>query len=191
MGERPLLISQPEAAARLGLSRHALVGEIERARLRYVLVGGRRKFTPDELAAYIDRAAREAAGIAAIRYAEEFGPPAPPPEPPRLQNARAALGRARSGAKLRGKPFKLTERDIAAMVARATGRCEVSGIPFSNVRVGKAAPFAPSIDRIDSDKGYTAENCRIVCYAVNVALGTWGDAVLRRIACGVIERGDD
>jgi len=48
-----LLISQDEAAALLGISRRTLVTEIERGRLRYVLVGKRRKFRPDDLTAYI------------------------------------------------------------------------------------------------------------------------------------------
>jgi excisionase family DNA binding protein len=44
-----LLISQGEAARQLGVSRLTLIAEIERGRLRYVLVGKRRKFKPEDL----------------------------------------------------------------------------------------------------------------------------------------------
>lgn len=185
-----LLISQGDAARQLGLTVQKLVGEIERGRLRYVLVGHRRKFTAADLAAYFDHVAREAAGIAAVRYAEEFGPPEPIAPSPMWISARTLLGRARAGAKMRGKFFALTERHVAALIERAEGRCEVSGVPFSALRIGKSAPFAPSIDRIDSAKGYSIENCRLVCYVVNIALHEWGDAVLRRIARGIVEKAD-
>ena len=39
-----------------------------------------------------------------------------------------------------------------------------------------------SLDRIDSSKGYTVENCRLVCTAVNLAMNEWGEDVLERIA---------
>jgi excisionase family DNA binding protein len=42
----PLLIPQGEACKRLGVSRATLVAEIDAGRLRYVLVGKRRKFKP-------------------------------------------------------------------------------------------------------------------------------------------------
>jgi excisionase family DNA binding protein len=183
-----LLISQGEAARMLGISRLTLIAEIDKARLRYVLVGSRRKFKPEDLQSYIERVRRGIAGIAAVRYDEEHGPPAPAMPDLVEIKARALFGRARSSARLRGKPFGLTEKAVAAMIARAGGHCEVSGLPFSYLRVGTTAPFAPSIDRIDAAKGYSPENCRLVCYAVNVALHEWGDAVLRRIARGIVER---
>jgi hypothetical protein len=40
-----------------------------------------------------------------------------------------------------------------------------------------SSPWCPSIDRIDSSKGYTKENCRIVAWCVNNALNVWGDDV--------------
>lgn len=188
MAER-LLYSQVEAAVMLGVSRLTLISEIEAGRLRYVLVGKRRKFKVSDIAAIIDRERRALEGNAPIDYyGEEFGPPAPPP--PLVLNARAILIRTRSGAKSRLKPFDLTEASVAAMIARAAGCCEVSGIPFSNISVGDTSPFAPSIDRIDALKGYAEENCRLVCYAVNVALHVWGDAVLRRIAHAIVEKDD-
>lgn len=42
-------------------------------------------------------------------------------------------------------------------------------------------PLAPSIDRIDSSLGYTRQNCRIVCAAVNYAMNVWGEDVLWRL----------
>ena len=34
----------------------------------------------------------------------------------------------------------------------------------------RTAPFKASIDRIDSTRGYTRDNCRLVCWFVNQAL---------------------
>lgn len=69
------------------------------------------------------------------------------------------------------------------MWIRAAGACEVTGIPFSLDR-GESGrrPYAPSLDRRDSSGGYTSENCRLVCVAVNVAMNEWGAELLLRIA---------
>jgi hypothetical protein len=38
-------------------------------------------------------------------------------------------------------------------------------------------PFSPSIDRIDSNKGYTKDNCRLVCTIVNFGLHRFGEQI--------------
>jgi len=70
------------------------------------------------------------------------------------------------------------------------GRCAVSGIVFSDElheRSFVKRPFEPSLDRIDSAKGYTTENVRLVVVIANFAMGQWGEDVLRRLAHGVVE----
>src|SRR5437764_3423241 len=61
-----LLMSQDEAARQLGVSRLTLIAEIERGRLRYVLVGKRRKFKPEDLTSYIERQRRGCDGNEAL-----------------------------------------------------------------------------------------------------------------------------
>ena|SRR5215472_2222143 len=58
-----------------------------------------------------------------------------------------------------------------------TGKCTLSGLPF---KLGSLHhhPFSPSIDRIDSSKGYTQENCRFICYGVNSMKGVGTDEEL-------------
>lgn len=72
---------------------------------------------------------------------------------------------------------------IDAMVARANGRCEVTGIPFSDQSVGGARrrPWVPTVDRIDAAKGYEPGNIRLVCCAANIALNDWGDDVFNQM----------
>jgi hypothetical protein len=83
---------------------------------------------------------------------------------------------AKRNAPHRKIPFELTRSEFDQIVEKADGCCMVSGIPF-NRRAYKGTnrrPFAPSLDRIDSRKGYSLENCRLVCQIVNIAMNAWG-----------------
>jgi len=68
-------------------------------------------------------------------------------------------------------------------------RCAVSGIPFNLEPTIPGKPhsraFAPSIDRIRSDKGYQQGNVRLVCRIANIAMNIWGDDALLKLALGV------
>ena len=98
----------------------------------------------------------------------------------------------RKNAGKRGIPFAITIEDLAAIVRRSGGRCEVSGLPLSTDRYTERKmirrPWAPSIDRIDSAAGYTPENCRLVCCAVNFAMSCWGEDVLYEIAKAIARK---
>lgn len=96
------------------------------------------------------------------------------------------LGYARDRAYKRHQPFLLTLDDLRFLVAAANGVCALTGLPFSMARLAgsQRAPFRPTIDRIDSRGIYELKNCRVVCFAVNVAMQEWGESVLREIAIG-------
>ncbi len=49
-------------------------------------------------------------------------------------------------------------------------------------------PFAPSLDRIDSSKGYEEGNVRIVCLMVNLAMNTWGHGPLEKVALALADK---
>lgn len=88
-------------------------------------------------------------------------------------------------AKERGDGFYLSRDDYAYIFS---DRCSLTGIPFVTERPKEKfarRPFAASIDRIDSKKGYELDNCRLVCIAVNLAMNVWGEDVLYRIAEGL------
>lgn len=93
--------------------------------------------------------------------------------------------RAKSGAKKRNIPFELSREDLDMLVERSGYQCAVTGIPFEAPVAGTKSPWTPSLDRIDSNLGYSFENCRLVCVAVNYALNQWGTDVLLRIADGI------
>jgi hypothetical protein len=70
------------------------------------------------------------------------------------------------------------------------GRCALTGIGFDLRVVGTGQarrPFAPSLDRIDASAGYTRDNIRLVCQAVNFALNAFGEDVFREIALAAAE----
>jgi len=77
---------------------------------------------------------------------------------------------ARQRAKRGGYEFSITREWVEERLMEGT--CEVTGIPF-DMTVGSGSgngnPFSPSIDKIDSSKGYTPENTQMVIWLYNTA----------------------
>jgi hypothetical protein len=71
------------------------------------------------------------------------------------------------------------------------GCCAVSGLPFEmNIGTmgrGHAAPFRPSLDRIDNNCGYTKGNVRFVLWAVNRAISNYGLDMFLSIARAIVD----
>lgn len=90
--------------------------------------------------------------------------------------------RSQVRARRNGLEFSLTKEWLRAKLE--PGVCEVTGLPFvfDMGKPGEFLPFSPSIDRKDSSKGYTLENCRVVCLVFNYACHTWGDEVVMKMA---------
>lgn len=106
--------------------------------------------------------------------------------------AKLVFTTARRNALKRSIPFELTKTDVEILVLRCKGKCEVSGIPFEMDPHPSARrrPFAPSIDRVDSTRGYTRHNVRMICVIANLALNEWGDDALLRLARAVTATAD-
>ena len=68
------------------------------------------------------------------------------------------------------------------------GICELTGLPFDFNPTEKTQynPYAPSIDRIDSQKGYVDCNIRVVLAAVNSALNQYGEETMLPILKAMI-----
>ena len=92
----------------------------------------------------------------------------------------------RQNAKTRGHDFFITREDVLSKLREQRYLCAVSSMPFSLARhkneKTKRRPYAPSVDRINSNIGYSVDNIRVVCVCVNLAMQDWGDEVITRMA---------
>lgn len=89
------------------------------------------------------------------------------------------------------REYALSRDDERLLMDESEGRCALTGLAFDLEKGGWARrPYAPSLDRIDSSKGYTFDNCRIVCVAVNVAMNEWGESVFRRVALAYLSHSE-
>lgn len=66
--------------------------------------------------------------------------------------------------------------------------CTVTGEPFAEPRSG--SPWTAHIDRIEADKGYVMDNCRLVCAMFNQAKGAWTDADVVTMAKAILRTTD-
>lgn len=65
----------------------------------------------------------------------------------------------------RGLESTITRGDVTQLLALQQGKCAYTGLPLNS----DAFMFKPSIDRIDSSRGYTRDNVAIVCLSINYA----------------------
>ncbi len=95
------------------------------------------------------------------------------------------IKRAQRGAKKREIEFAITQADILPLLK--PGACPLSGYKF-RYTYGAYDPYAPSIDRIDSNKGYVPGNIRVICYILNVGMNQFGFDVAADIWGTVLAR---
>ena len=94
--------------------------------------------------------------------------------------------KAKVRARKKGLEFTLSRAPLIASLERGT--CPITGLPFyfglGDARAGRQRtthPLSPSIDRIDSSRGYTDDNVRVVCWAINMGCSEWGFDVARYV----------
>jgi len=66
--------------------------------------------------------------------------------------------------------------------------CALTGLPFDLTRCEGNKALGPSIDRIQPKLGYVPGNVRLVCRALNMFLGEWGEDEIAPIAEAFVKR---
>ena len=79
--------------------------------------------------------------------------------------------------------WELTKQLLEEIFVKQDGRCALTGIKMS-ARKPKS-PFRPSIDRIDSSKGYELGNVQFICSIVNVMKNKYGEETFT-LLCALI-----
>lgn len=101
------------------------------------------------------------------------------------------VSRAKRRATKRKLQFDLNREFLIKQWFLQNGKCAVTGLNLEIPQErtgGKASPYSPSIDRIDSTQGYIRSNVRLVCYVVNCSLHDYGIHVFDKIAMAYINR---
>lgn len=94
------------------------------------------------------------------------------------------VSRIKSRCRKKSIPFDLDKHLSEISDRIQAGRCEISGFPLKMKHGGWMTYNSPSIDRKDPSAGYVYNNIRIVCFAMNAALGNWGEEKLRAVIHG-------
>ena len=76
---------------------------------------------------------------------------------------RIRFNAAKDRARKSGLEFTITEELIIDLILRQNYRCAISTVVFDNTN----EKYTPSLERIDSSKGYTVDNVMWVCAMVN------------------------
>lgn len=83
-------------------------------------------------------------------------------------------------ARAKGKrDVTITYEEFEALFKPMT--CAVTGMPLSWSK-GERGPWSPSVDRIDSSKGYIPGNVRVTSMMYNLAKSEWTDENVREMA---------
>ena len=79
----------------------------------------------------------------------------------------------------------VTVHELVEIFNKQGGRCALSGIVMTWAKASYL-PTSMSIDRIDCNIGYTRDNVRLICYAINCFRGRWSDEVVLAMAKAIV-----
>ena len=87
---------------------------------------------------------------------------------------------SRKGAGRRDIPFLLTEDEFRSIWKKQKGKCALSGIDLTleHGSIATPNPTRMSIDRIDSEYGYTLSNVQLITWQLNSAKNVWSNQQL-------------
>lgn len=90
---------------------------------------------------------------------------------------------AHSRAKINNLTYNLDTDFLLELWVKQNGKCALTKIEFELINKTNfiSNPFAPSIDKINPKQGYTKNNVRLVCVAVNYALNEFGEEIFKQI----------
>lgn len=91
----------------------------------------------------------------------------------------------RHGLNRKPTEFPATVDDLMVKFETQGGKCAVSGIALTWAQ-GRILPTSLSLDRINSEDGYSKENIRLVCQAVNAFKGRMSDAEMLVMAKAIV-----
>ena len=87
----------------------------------------------------------------------------------------------RHRAAKKGLVCTVTRDDLLLLLTASKGVCSVTGVPLdidTKIDGTRVSPWMPSLDRINSNRGYVKGNLRIVCYLANLAMSQFGEGAL-------------
>lgn len=89
---------------------------------------------------------------------------------------------AKRRADKKGLPFELDAGTLEAIIKVQNFKCSITGMVFDLAQSDRYArsPLAPSIDRKNSDAGYTWDNVQIVVAWYNIFKNEWTDDDAKR-----------
>jgi hypothetical protein len=95
---------------------------------------------------------------------------------------KGAFNGARRRSKVRGREFTIKFKDITDMWEKQGQKCALTGAYMFHANLGRSHynAYAPSIDRIDSSRGYTPDNIQLVCLWANCGKGAGSDEDFHR-----------
>ncbi|GLX91801.1 hypothetical protein Pfra02_43690 [Pseudomonas fragi] len=102
------------------------------------------------------------------------------------KRAMCLIAAARVRSRNKGHAFDLDSFSEELQGRIDKGICELSGVNF-DLSPGRK-PNSPSLDRINPELGYIPGNVRVICHALNAALGDWGEEALLPIMAGWVAR---
>lgn len=86
-------------------------------------------------------------------------------------------------------PFDIDVKFLSELWDAQNGRCAISNIPmkYHAKGMGRKSLDSASLDRIDSDKGYTKDNVQFVAMAINLAKNIHSNEDMRSFLDKVVD----